>query len=132
MRSLILMLLLLPMAATASMRDLDRLHRQAMSQHTYITDLEQYGVPEKWVASLVGDCEDYALYMQALLRQHGYQADLWVVRTETNELHVVAMVDDIVIDNRRQRAFPARFFNYDWIAPVEYHNAKNRQLLAMN
>lgn len=45
-------------------KTLSHIHHVALSRHTYITDQEQYGTHDKWVARLVGDCEDYVLWIQ--------------------------------------------------------------------
>lgn len=115
--------------ATITFAALSNLHGNAMSQHVYVTDQAQYGVAEKWTPSLTGDCEDYALWMQRELRQQGVRADLWIVRTETNEQHAVAVVDDLVIDIRSKRVVRKDRLPYKWIAPVKYYNDKNAQLL---
>lgn len=53
------------------------IHSRVYSHFTYKTDIEHYGVQEKWVmpmesfqgiTSLVGDCEDFALACRKLCR----------------------------------------------------------------
>lgn len=100
--------------------EVTRMHQQALAQHTYVTDPEQYGVADKWVASLTGDCEDYALYMQLQLQQHGYRSRLVIARTEQNQLHVVLIVKiagvDYAIDNRFRWVYPKRQIHYKWLS----------------
>lgn len=54
------------------------IHHKVFKNFTYQTDLEQYGVLEKWVmpadtfksiSKLVGDCEDFALACRKLCRE---------------------------------------------------------------
>lgn len=138
MRLLLVMLLaLFSTAVAASTNDylnISKLHRAALSQHIYISDMDQYGVVDKWVPSLVGDCEDYAMYMQIKLREHGYASDLWITRTEQNELHVVLVVvvlgTNYVVDNRFAVVYPQDFSGYQWIVAVKKYNAKNATRLA--
>ena len=124
MRCLVLLFLLcaLPVAAN-DYNVISKLHRVALAQHTYISDMEQYGVLDHWTPSLTGDCEDYALYMQRLYRILGYQADIWLVRTEKQELHAVLIVNDKwIVDNRFAQVKTRRSLNYRWLAPVAFYN----------
>jgi predicted transglutaminase-like cysteine proteinase len=133
MRYIILLLILLAVPAIAANDYLiiSGMHRHALSQHTYISDVEQYGVAEKWEASLNGDCEDYALYMQNSLIERGYQSEIWIVRTELDELHAVVVITifnfEFVIDNRHASLKPRSMLAYKWIAPVEFYNKNIRQ-----
>jgi predicted transglutaminase-like cysteine proteinase len=86
--------------------------------------MEQYGENDKWVKSLIGDCEDYALYAQDVLYRQGIKADMWIVITETNEFHVVLVVGDSVIDNRYNDVMSRHNLEYQWIGAVKYYNDK--------
>lgn len=109
------------------MDDINSLHSLWIKQHHYISDISQYGIHDKWVASLTGDCEDYALWVQIELRKHYILADLWLVKTEKDELHVVAVVsDDIILDSRHLTVMTRDSLGYKWLAPVEYYNKINR------
>lgn len=123
---LLLMLLVMPAIAANDYLVINRLHRKSLEQHTYISDLEQYGVAETWSPSLTGDCEDYALYMKHALYAHGYASNIWIVRTELDELHAVLVVKifnyEFVIDNRHQSLKPREMLQYKWIADVGYYN----------
>ncbi len=108
--------------ASITFSALASLHGEAMSQHVYITDQEQYGVSDKWIPSLVGDCEDYALWIQRELNKSGAVADIWIVRTENGESHAVAVVGDLVLDIRSEKVIRRDRLPYKWIAPVEFYN----------
>lgn len=126
MRFLLITTFFFSAMCSASIQEVKALHRAALSNHVYVTDMEQYGVNEKWVPSLVGDCEDYALWIQQALKQKGIIGDLWIVRTETDELHVVVVVGGMVVDNRYRQVKRKQDLPYKWIGSVEYYNAKNR------
>lgn len=107
---------------------LSSLHHAGMNEHVYITDQAQYGVADKWTPSLVGDCEDYALWAQRELRKQSLIADVWIVITETKEQHAVAVIDGYVLDIRSRKVLKRSDLNYKWIAPVEFYNKPNRAL----
>ena len=88
-------------------------HTISLSHHKYISDLDQYGVIEKWTPSLTGDCEDYALYMQNLLG-----GQLLVVKTDTGINHVVLQVGDQIIDNMSRRVYPLSSMTHKLIVKV--------------
>ncbi|AHK11835.1 transglutaminase Cys peptidase [Shewanella sp. phage 3/49] len=72
----------------------NRIQSFAQDLHHYVSDQEQYGQLDKWAASLTGDCEDYALWVRMVVG-----GDLVIVRTQSNELHMVLKVNDYVFDN---------------------------------
>ena len=90
---------------------LDKAHRG----HEYVTDLEQYSRPEHWEASLVGDCEDFALVCRQLLAAAGIASDLVHCITETGEGHLVCSVDGYILDNRSQWVKRRDDLDYRWI-----------------
>ncbi|WP_423186764.1 transglutaminase-like cysteine peptidase [Alishewanella sp. d11] len=125
MRCLILLfaLITLPAVAAEDYSIISKLHRVALAQHTYVSDMEQYGVIDYWTPSLTGDCEDYALYMQRLFRIIGYQADIWLVKTETQELHAVLIVNDHwIVDNRFAQVQTKQTLRYRWVGAVVFYN----------
>lgn len=87
-----------------------------------VTDLENYGVDEYWtIPQHKGDCEDYALLKQQLLKALDWPQSallLTVVLDEKNEPHavLVARTDqgDFVLDNKTNEVrlwnqYPYRF-----------------------
>jgi len=119
---LTVMLCWCPSAGADSYQELTALYENALTQHSYVSDQMQYGVREKWVASLTGDCEDFALYLQAELRRHQFNSELWMVRTETGELHVVVRIGQLVLDNRFDAIRRVKSLSYHWLAPVNFYN----------
>lgn len=91
---------------------LDKAHRG----HEYVTDLEQYRRPEHWAASLVGDCEDFALVCRQLLASDGIESDLVHCRTETGEGHLVCSVDGYILDNRNTWVHRRDDLPYQWLS----------------
>lgn len=73
------------------------------------SDLETYGVVDYWtLAGTRGDCEDYALTKQHMLRERGWPASallVSVVRDEHGEGHAVltarTSAGDLILDNRQ-------------------------------
>ena len=81
------------LASCASL-DIQQAHRLSLRRHRYITDIDQYGKIDVWTPSLVGDCEDYALFMKKNLG-----GELLYVVTNEGVPHVVLDVDGIIIDS---------------------------------
>jgi predicted transglutaminase-like cysteine proteinase len=95
------------------------IHKNYIGQHQYVKDNTQYGVSEKWTPSLVGDCEDYALFIYKKAKKLGVSTSVWIVRTETNEPHVVVVVGDkYVVDNRFNYVVAKADVQYKWIIAV--------------
>lgn len=69
-------------------------HAIAMQRHLYVTDQTQYGKEEVWTPSLVGDCEDYALWMRERVG-----GNIILVRTKDGVAHVVLDVSGKIVDN---------------------------------
>ena len=73
------------------------------------SDISAYGITDYWtLAGKFGDCEDYALTKQLLLRQRGWPMTallMTVVRDENGEGHAILTVrtsrGDYVLDNRQ-------------------------------
>lgn len=66
---------------------LTAINKLVYKNFTYETDIEHYGVIEKWVMppetytgrqKFVGDCEDFAMYTRKLCREAGLQTRLVV------------------------------------------------------
>lgn len=89
--------------------------RDAQRGHRYVSDQDQYGVPEHWAISLKGDCEDYALWCREQLKKHRIASDLVVCYTETGEAHLVCSVDGWILDNRHTAVKRRDDLNYRWV-----------------
>lgn len=76
-----------------------------------LTDIEIYGVEERWAYPIsVGDCEDFALLKRKLLIERGFSASdllMTVVLQPNGEGHAVLTVrtdrGDFVLDNMRNK-----------------------------
>jgi predicted transglutaminase-like cysteine proteinase len=113
LKILTLPLLTIILASCGPVDKIQMEHSAALRKHVYITDIDQYGVIDKWVPSLYGDCEDYALYM---MRKLGGQ--ILIVRVSPKELHAVLDVDGRIVDNLRKDVYPIEKMTYKLIARV--------------
>lgn len=89
-------------------------HSWALKKHQYITDQDQYGIPNKWVASLKGDCEDYALVMK-----NKVGGQLLYVRTPEGEAHIVLDVDGQIVDNTSAKVYPREEMKHKYVYTVK-------------
>lgn len=100
-------------------------HTWALKRHKYITDQDQYGIPNKWVASLKGDCEDYALVMK-----NKVGGQLLYVRAYTGEAHIVLLVDGVfdknnkpisgqVLDNMSRVVYPVGEMRHKYVYTIK-------------
>lgn len=89
-----------------------------------MSDLEQYGVIEKWTYpdSGKGDCEDYVLLKQRMLIKAGWPQSallITVVRDENGEGHAVLTVrtdrGDYILDNKNSEVLYWREPRYHYI-----------------
>ena len=88
---------------------------EALDNHTYVPDLEQYQKVEHWTIGLVGDCEDFALHCRQQLKRKGIQSDLVYCKTETNEGHLVVHVEGWILDNRHNWVMRQDDLPYTWL-----------------
>lgn len=84
--------------------------------HRYVLDNVQYKKPEYWQVSLIGDCEDFALWCRAELANRGIQADLVLCLTETGGGHLVCSVEGYILDNRHTWVMRNDDLPYKWIS----------------
>jgi predicted transglutaminase-like cysteine proteinase len=87
------------LAASPSRQLLQALQNFAQKHHQYRSDQQQYRQTDYWQASLEGDCEDYALWLQQKLLLLAVPSELvWVWRQ--GQSHMVLLVaDQYVMDN---------------------------------
>jgi predicted transglutaminase-like cysteine proteinase len=86
----------------------------AQNNHVYISDIDQYGVNDKWVVSLKGDCEDYALWIQKVI---GGRL-LWVFIEDTKEYHMVLEKDGYIFDNRYSHIYKVEYIRYKVLGKI--------------
>jgi predicted transglutaminase-like cysteine proteinase len=96
-------------------RELERVNRHVNDRIKPLTDLEQYGVIEKWTypESGYGDCEDYVLLKRRMLMQLGWPRSallVTVVRDRKGDGHSVLTVrtdkGEFILDNQNERILP--------------------------
>lgn len=105
-------------------RDLDRLNRWANETIQPITDLEHWGVVEKWSYpdDGYGDCEDYVLLKRRLLIRAGWPREallVTVVRDKKDEGHAVLTVKtdrgEFILDNQVEEILPWTATGYRFV-----------------
>ena len=83
--------------------------------HKYTSDISKYGKKERWVADVVGDCEDFALVCKQRLKDVDIESDLVLCKTETGGHHLVCSVDGWILDNRYPDVINKDHLNYTWL-----------------
>jgi predicted transglutaminase-like cysteine proteinase len=92
-------------------RDLNLVNRSVNTRVKPMTDLEHYGVVEKWAFpdDGYGDCEDYVLEKRRVLMQAGWPREallITVVRDKQGEGHAVLTVKtdkgEFILDNQNE------------------------------
>jgi len=98
-----------------SFQELDRVNRYVNDKIKPMTDLEHYGVVEKWAypEDGYGDCEDYVLLKRRMLMQLGWPRGallITVVRDKKGDGHAVLTVrtdkGEFVLDNQEAEILP--------------------------
>lgn len=105
-------------------RDLVRVNRWVNDHVRPITDLEHWGVVEKWSFpdDGYGDCEDYVLLKRRLLIQAGWPREallITVVRDKKDEGHAVLTVKtdkgEFILDNQAEEVLPWSATGYRFV-----------------
>jgi len=107
---------------TNSYKLAERINSQVNASVTWMSDSEQFGVPEFWVeANTFGDCEDYALLKRESLLKAGFdRKDLHLACCwdETGAYHCVLLCNTdkgwFVLDNRYTWPMPPKSLPYKW------------------
>jgi predicted transglutaminase-like cysteine proteinase len=88
----------------------------------YQTDIEQYGVLERWCYPKgFGDCEDFALLKRKLLLDRGWDKNKQhlVICKVNGEGHCVLLVNtnkgNYILDNCNALPMPIKDLNYEWL-----------------
>jgi predicted transglutaminase-like cysteine proteinase len=95
-------------ATPERLSELDEVNRAVNKAVQPITDMELYGVSERWTIPVDrGDCEDYALLKRQMLIRRGWPVSsllMTVVRDENGDGHAVLTArtaqGDFVLDNK--------------------------------
>ncbi len=105
-------------------KDLNRINKLVNDSVRPMTDLEQWGVVEKWSYpdSGYGDCEDYVLLKRKLLIQAGWPREallITVVREASGDGHAVLTVKtdkgEYILDNQKAEILLWSETNYRFV-----------------
>jgi predicted transglutaminase-like cysteine proteinase len=106
-----------------SWRDLSEINDIVNQTVVARSDQDLFGVVDYWtIAGTFGDCEDYALTKQQMLRQRGWPRGsvlMTVVRDENGEGHAILTArtsrGDFVLDNRQPKIVAWNVTPYQFI-----------------
>lgn len=99
----------------AARKEMERINRFVNERIKPLTDLEHYGVVEKWTypEDGYGDCEDYVLLKRKMLIQLGWPREallITVVRDKKGDGHSVLTVrtnkGEFILDNQVEQILP--------------------------
>ncbi|HVX77115.1 MAG TPA: transglutaminase-like cysteine peptidase [Bradyrhizobium sp.] len=105
-------------------RDLVRVNRWVNENVKPMTDMEHWGVVEKWSLPTdgYGDCEDYVLMKRKMLIDAGWPREallITVVRDKNNEGHAVLTVKtdkgEFILDNQNENVVPWTETGYHFV-----------------
>ena len=108
----------------------ESINRKVNASVTYMSDSEQFGVPEWWSEARSGfdDCDGYALLKRAMLKEQGFDEDkihiatCWINVKADDTGHCVLIVEtdkgQFVLDNNLKDPVPLNFetvgYKYLW------------------
>jgi predicted transglutaminase-like cysteine proteinase len=108
----------------AVLQELVRVNRYVNEKIKPLTDLEQYGVIEKWTYpdSGYGDCEDYVLLKRKMLLALGWPREallITVLRDKKGDGHAVLTVrtdkGELILDNQVEEVLPWADTGYRYV-----------------
>jgi len=108
----------------AAFKELERVNRYVNDHVKPMTDLEHYGVIEKWAypEDGYGDCEDYVLLKRRMLMQLGWPRGallITVVRDKKGDGHAVLTVrsdkGEFILDNQEAEILPWSDTGYRYV-----------------
>jgi predicted transglutaminase-like cysteine proteinase len=119
-------------ATPDALSELDEVNRAVNRIIQPATDLELYGVSERWtLPARKGDCEDYALLKRSILLRSGWPASallITVVRDELGEGHAVLTArtaqGDFVLDNKVEEVKLWHQTPYEFVMRQSFLNPK--------
>jgi predicted transglutaminase-like cysteine proteinase len=108
----------------------ERINRDVNASVSYMSDSEQFGIPEFWSEARSGfdDCDGYALLKRALLKEQGFDEDkihiatCWINVKAIDTGHCVLIVEtdkgQFILDNNLKDPVSLNFqavgYNYIW------------------
>jgi len=107
-----------------ALKELERVNRYVNDHIKPMTDLEHYGVIEKWAypEDGYGDCEDYVLLKRRMLMQLGWPREallITIVRDKKGDGHAVLTVrsdkGEFILDNQEAEILPWSDTGYRYV-----------------
>jgi predicted transglutaminase-like cysteine proteinase len=109
----------------------DEIFHAAKFMFGWADDSSTFGKAEYWATydelmakaiagNVRGDCDDFAEICVLALRKNGHKARFVMCRTETNEMHLVAECEGVILDNRMVFPTPQNKMKYEWISISGY------------
>lgn len=104
----------------------ERINSDVNASVTWMSDPEQFGVPEFWCEARSGfdDCDGYALLKRALLKEQGFDEDkihiatCWINVKADDTGHCVLIVEtdkgQFILDNNLKDPVPLNFQTVDY------------------
>ena len=104
----------------------ERINREVNASVSYMSDSEQFGVPEWWSEARSGfdDCDGYALLKRELLKEQGFDAEkihlatCWINVKADDTGHCVLIVEtdngQFILDNNLKDPVPLNFQTADY------------------
>ena len=104
----------------------ERINREVNESVTWMSDSEQFGVPEWWSEARSGfdDCDGYALLKRVLLKEQGFDAEkihlatCWINYIADDTGHCVLIVEtdkgQFILDNNLKDPVPLNFETVDY------------------
>ena len=108
----------------------ESINRKVNASVSYMSDSEQFGVPEWWSEARSGfdDCDGYALLKRAMLKEQGFDEDkihiatCWINVKADDTGHCVLIVEtdngQFILDNNLKDPVPLNFesvgYKYLW------------------
>jgi predicted transglutaminase-like cysteine proteinase len=110
--------------SSAAWGELDKVNRWVNHHVRPMTDLDHWGVEEKWSIPTdgYGDCEDYVLLKRKMLVELGWPREallITIVRDKSDEAHVVLTVKsdkgEFILDNQYENIITEKDTGYDFV-----------------
>ena len=117
--------------STRAYKDLVRVNRWVNQDVKPMTDMEHWGVVERWSYpdDGYGDCEDYVLLKRRLLMSAGWPREallITVVRDQKDEGHAVLTVKtdhgELILDNQNEEVLPWTETGYRFVKRQSQQN----------
>jgi len=111
--------------------NVENIFHAAKERFGWADDSSTFGKNEYWATydeliqkavsgKVRGDCDDFAELCVHELRATGFRARFVLCLTETDEAHLVAETEGLILDNRQVYVTPQEYLKYNWLAISGY------------